>query len=713
MTPNSRINYLTNGSIALNSLLLFLFVFGSNMQLPAWLQVFGRMHPLVLHFPIVMICVAVMLECSKNPELLSWKDWWLSGTAFVAALSALGGLFLSREGGYEPGVLNWHQWTGTAVSLVAFLWWSFRSQLRDNQWIGRGFSVAFLILVAFAGHYGATLTHGDNYLLAPILPEQATDSASPESALVFEHVVRPILKEKCMSCHNSGKQKGDLNMETEASLLKGGKNGPLWDLQAADLGLLLRRIHLPVEEKEHMPPKGKSPLTPDEMTILHWWIKGGASFTARVSDLPAGDTLRMLAEARLKPAAPLSYPFKAADEQTVQSLNSDYRVVYPLSLNSPALGVSFYGISAFKSEDLKTLQVVQDQIVELNLNQMPVKDEELAFLSPFKHLRKLNLASTGITGGGLTNLKGLKDLQELVLSGTAINASHLGILAELPSLKHLYVWNTALQAADLDGLRQRYPGIQFHAGYTGEGVVAKLNAPIIESGSQVFIQQTRVKLKNFINGAELRYTLDGSQPDSMNALVYTGDSITIDRSCELKTRAFLPGWISSETSSRSFYKSGIIPDSIALTFPPNPQYKALGPKSLADQKVGDTDFRTNKWLGYKETPFEAVFYFHQPKALHAVSFSTLIDIGSYIMPATELQVWGGMDARNLQLLKKIRPEQPQKLGMPGYKQGYTLAFPEQKVKCLKLVAKPVSKLPAWHPGKGDLGWVFVDEVFVE
>jgi hypothetical protein len=96
-----------------------------------------------------------------------------------------------------------------------------------------------------------------------------------------------------------------------------------------------------------------------------------------------------------------------------------------------------------------------------------------------------------------------------------------------------------------------------------------------------------------------------------------------------------------------------------------------------------------------------------------VSFSTLIDIGSYIMPATELQVWGGMDASNLQLLKKIRPEQPQKLGMPGYKQGYTLAFPEQKVKCLKLVAKPVSKLPAWHPGKGDLGWVFVDEVLVE
>lgn len=713
MKPNSWISYLINGSIALNSMLLFLAIFGSSMLLPAWLQVLGRMHPLVLHFPIVMICVAVLLEWSENRELLPWKDWWLAATAFVAAFSALAGLFLSKEGGYEPGVLSWHQWTGTGVSLGAFAWWTFRSKLRGNQGISRVFSVAFLVLVAVAGHYGATLTHGDNYLLAPVLPQKETEAATPESALVFAHVVRPILKEKCMSCHNPGKQKGDLNMETEASLLKGGKNGPLWDLKAPDLGLLLRRIHLPVEEKEHMPPKGKSPLTPDEITILQWWIKGGASFTTRVSDLPAGDTLRMLAEIRLKPAAPLSYPFQAADEKVVQSLNTDYRAVYPLSLNSPALGVSFYGISAFKSEDLKALQVVQDQVIELDLNQMPVKDEDLSTVGLFKHLRKLNLASTGITGAGLMNLRGLKDLQELVLSGTAVKASHLTFLAELPALKQVFLWNAGVGVQDLEQLRKSNPGIRFNEGFTGAGVVAKLNAPIIESPEQVFSAFTKVKLKNFIQGAELRYTLDGSQPDSVNAQVYTGDSITIDRSCALKARAFLPGWISSETSSRDFYKSGIVPDSIVLSYPPNPQYKAQGGKSLADLKIGDTDFRTNKWLGYKETPFEAIFQFRQPKSLHAISFSTLVDIGSYIMPAAELQVWGGMDGKNWKLLKKLAPEQPQKLGMPGYKKGYTLSFPAQEVKYLKLVAKPVSKLPAWHPGKGDLGWVFIDEIFAE
>jgi hypothetical protein len=148
-------------------------------------------------------------------------------------------------------------------------------------------------------------------------------------------------------------------------------------------------------------------------------------------------------------------------------------------------------------------------------------------------------------------------------------------------------------------------------------------------------------------------------------------------------------------------------------FPPNPQYKGEGPKTLANKKIGDTDFRTNKWLGYKETNLEALFLFTQPTTLSSVTFSTLVDIGSYIMPAAEIQVWGGNDPQHLTLLKKIIPPQPEKVGMPGYKTGFNCSFEAKKLRVLKIVAKPVKKLPAWHPGKGEMGWVFIDEVFFE
>src|SRR5690606_35013492 len=47
---------------ALNVLIVFFLVFEPYLQLPAWLQVLGRMHPMFLHFPIVILLLAVALD---------------------------------------------------------------------------------------------------------------------------------------------------------------------------------------------------------------------------------------------------------------------------------------------------------------------------------------------------------------------------------------------------------------------------------------------------------------------------------------------------------------------------------------------------------------------------------------------------------------------------------------------------------------------------
>ncbi|WP_315820395.1 hypothetical protein [Paraflavitalea speifideaquila] len=44
-------------------------------------------------------------------------------------------------------------------------------------------------------------------------------------------------------------------------------------------------------------------------------------------------------------------------------------------------------------------------MVSLNLDKMPVKDEDLAIIARFKNLRKLNLNFTAITGNTLAQLK--------------------------------------------------------------------------------------------------------------------------------------------------------------------------------------------------------------------------------------------------------------------------------------------------------------------
>ena len=81
------------------------------------------------------------------------------------------------------------------------------------------------------------------------------------------------------------------------------------------------------------------------------------------------------------------------------------------------------------------------------------------------------------------------------------------------------------------------------------------------------------------------------------------------------------------------------------------------------------------------------------------------------MPPEEIEVWGGKDKASLHLLKRMRPEQPTK-EKPIYMTSYDAGFPLSEFKVLKVILKPVSKLPVWHKGKGDKGWIFADEVFL-
>ena len=727
MNKTKNITY--NITFGLNCLLLFLVLFGKTLAIPTWLQVVGRMHPLLLHFPIVLLVMAPVWEVflSKKienteggeisdfgfriSEIRSIGDFLLLSAAFTAALSALMGLFLSQESGYNAEAIAWHKWTGVAVSLVSIGWYVFKNAIRQSKTFSLVASGASFLAILMAGHQGANITHGEGFLTAPFEPKNEVTQVKMEDAVVFNDMVKPILEKKCIGCHNSKKAKGELIMETEELLLKGGKNGKLWDVSSSDLGLLMQRIHLPLDDKKHMSPSGKPQLTQEEIAILHHWIKGGADFKKKVSELADSDTLKILANNSLKTTEIDHFDFKAADENTIKKLNNNYRIVSSIALNSPALGVEFFGVSQFKNEQLKELSAVKEQIVHLALNKMPVKDEDLKVIADFKNLRKLNLSFTQITGATLGELKSLKELRQLSLSGTGVKKSDVAFLKDLPHLSTLQIWNTAISSNDLVDLKAKLPRISIESGFRGDTVVARLSAPILENDEiQVFQQDIKVELKHYVKGAVIRYTLDGTAPDSVKSPVYTEGGIVVDKTTVLKAKAYLEGWISSDTLTQQFYKAGFIADSVRLVQAPNPQYSGKG-KILFDGKLGELNFKSGKWLGFKETAFEGFLYFNTPITLSKVTINSLIDIGSYIMPAQQIEVWGGTSATNLTLLKTINPVQPTKIE-PSHLQGFECSFSPKQVSIVKLVGKSVQKLPPWHPGKGDKGWFFIDEVFL-
>ena len=700
--------------IALNAMLLFLVALDEQLAVPAWLQVIGRLHPMILHFPIVLIVAYALCRWLTPKEGTPAADWLkpfgdrlLLWAAAAAVLTALAGILLSKETTYEGSAIGWHKWTGTLTSLTLLALLLVKNSISPGK--QRSIAILPLAFVIIAGHLGGDLTHGTGYVLAPIKP--ATPPTPPfEEAMVYADLVRPVIAARCMQCHNGSTTKGGLDMEDPAQFAKGGRNGKPWDTAAEGMGLLLSRIHLPPEDKKHMPPAGKTQLTEQEEKILYAWIKDGAPFDKKVAELASTDTLQIIGARILRSAEEETFDFSPADEKTIARLRTNYRAITPLATGSPALAVAFYGAGSFQAKQLQELSPLKEQIVSLNLDKMPVTDKDLPALAAFRNLRQLNLDFTRITGAGLSTLTQLPRLSSLSLSGTSLKGEEVKQLAALPSLRKLYCWKTGVPEDIVRTIRHERKDLQLITGFNGDTVRIRLNPPRLETEARI-IRDTAilVRMRHFVPGATIRYTLDGADPDSAG-LVYSKPFPLPDRS-QFRAKAYKPGWLASDPVTAIFYRQKFPPDSIRLLLPVDSNYMKYRPTVLIDAEKGDFGFGSGKWLGWHKNGLSALLYYRRPVTLHDLTFSSLVDIGAYIMPPASLEVWGGPDEHHLKKLGALTPPQPEK-PVAAYMTDYRIDFPAQTVGCLKVVANPVKKLPEWHPGKGQPAWIFFDELLV-
>ncbi len=103
-------------------------------------------------------------------------------------------------------------------------------------------------------------------------------ATSARAAADYERDIKPLLQQRCYSCHSRLKQKGELRLDAGALIHKGGKHGTAVVPGKSAASHLLQRVRA-TDETERMPPEGK-PLTPDQIALLKAWIDAGARFPA-------------------------------------------------------------------------------------------------------------------------------------------------------------------------------------------------------------------------------------------------------------------------------------------------------------------------------------------------------------------------------------------------------------------------------------------------
>ncbi|ODS80215.1 MAG: hypothetical protein ABS46_14920 [Cytophagaceae bacterium SCN 52-12] len=699
-------------------LITFLLLFEKEIVLPAWLQSFGRMHPLLLHFPIVLTMLATGLQLYGHFRGGSiaqnhLRILWLS-SALTAGITVLMGLFLSQEDGYEGLTLSWHKWTGIGVFYLASLFYFFFTFPGLSRLRIAVLGMTGLLLVV-SGHFGAELTHGEGFISQPIQKSAPGKQVPIEQALVFEHVILPVFEAKCTGCHNPDKLKGGLILTDSASVARGGKTGPLIEPYQPSLSLLLDRIHLSPDDKKHMPPKGKPQLTPEEEAVLLAWIKAGTPYNARVTGISARDSLGILARKRLNSGGAaeeaIVYDFKAADPETIKSLNSEYRNIAPFAYNSPALSVDLYGSRAYSPALLEELNPLKTQVVSLNLSRMPATDEDLKLVTAFENLRQLNLNFTGITSKGLAQLSGLKHLQTLYLAGTRLDPAELrSFLAKSKSLKNVTLWDTEIKGEDLSAAKKEFPGISFLSDFNPDDTTRlRLNKPLAKTDNWVFDKSTRLELYHPVRGVRLHYTLDGADPDSLSP--QAGGPVIVEGTTVVRVRGYKEGWYPSDIAEFQLFRNTYKPDSVFMLTRLNRVHLAEGAHTFFDKRLGAIGANNPAWANYfagvRDNDLQLLCWFDKAPDLKTVGFRIMVEEETGIYPPGIIEIWGGENENRLHLVaKQVTPKLPEPREKPTLQKIELPVKSKSSLKCLKIVLKPFQR-PNERPKL-----ILIDEMFL-
>jgi hypothetical protein len=113
-------------------------------------------------------------------------------------------------------------------------------------------------------------------LVVVVAAAGADEPPAATSDVDFQRDVRPILAERCFSCHGSTRQESDLRLDRRAAAFKGGESGAAIVPGKGDESPMLLRIAAQ-DAGERMPPKG-DPLSADAVAVIKRWIDQGASW---------------------------------------------------------------------------------------------------------------------------------------------------------------------------------------------------------------------------------------------------------------------------------------------------------------------------------------------------------------------------------------------------------------------------------------------------
>jgi len=444
-------------------------------------QLLGRLHPLIVHLPIGFIIFGLLLQWydrkrREYSKVIPLVFFWGGISAVLACITG----YLQYLGeGYAFDTVKWHLWLGIATALFSFLMYAKLKRIKAVDFLAKipivALSVVFFVLISFTGHQGGNITHGEDYLIEP-LPnniksalgfetfeekEIVLNDDNWENALIYEDVIKPILNNKCVSCHNPKKTKGELLLHEQEGILNGGENGEVLIPENASNSELFTRMNLPMEDDDHMPPEGKTQPSKEEIKLIGAWIDAGHPFEGTIKEVGLEKELFLSFFPKKHDHDYPDIEITAASQDSIKVIENTGVHVDLISKASNFLSISSINKPAFSDTDFEKLLPIKSQIARLDLGGTEVTDAIFEKLAMLPNLTILKLDNTSVTGKNIELLSSLEHLKSINLTASQFEEAHLQKLSSFKKLEKVYLYKTKVDSGGVQTLNDGQINIDY------------------------------------------------------------------------------------------------------------------------------------------------------------------------------------------------------------------------------------------------------------
>lgn len=214
------------------------------------------------------------------------------------------------------------------------------------------------------------------------------------------------------------------------------------------------------------------------------------------------------------------------------------------------------------------------------------------------------------------------------------------------------------------------------------------------------------ELKSATNSNGIRYTTDGSNPNSSS--IQYSNPIEITKGQTIKAALFENEKQKSAAIEQRFFWSKAVGKKITLINQPHENYSIGGALTLVDGIIGNRSKFGRDWLGFSGKDLNATIDLGKSETINKVTLCVLESQGSWIYFPKNIEVLISNDGQNFESIAQLNS-----LEIKGVKGEVVLDVKSKKAQFIKVIATNLGKISDGNPGAGSDAWLFVDEIGVE